>query len=213
MKNSSPPSPASIDWESQWAQFAPDFRQGKAHIELEGKTLLLQPGPGFGDLSHPTTALMLACMQGEVQNQSVLDIGCGSGILSLAALLLGAKRAIGIDIDEGALLHAQQNAKLNKLEKLTYFSKTLPSRVKGIVLINMILSEQATVLEQIPDLPSRASLWICSGILVTQKEQTLAFLQQFGLSCLEEKQEGEWLALKCSILESLKTVSFLKKPS
>lgn len=190
-----------IDWESQWAQFAPGFKNGRAHIDLScygtQKTLLLRPGSGFGDLSHPTTSLMLSCMAGEVEGQTILDIGCGSGILSLAALLMGAKKAIGIDIDEGALQHAELNSELNRLEERARFSQILPKRTHGVVLINMILSEQKTVLETIPNLPSRASLWIASGFLIEQRGAALAFIQELGLRLLEEKQKGEWLSLKC----------------
>ncbi len=189
-----------IDWVRQWAQFAPNFRDGKAHIDLTSfgspKTLRLQPGPGFGDLSHPTTSLMLNLMKGLMEKESVLDIGCGSGILSLAALLMGASRAYGIDIEEEALTHAKSNARLNQLETASHFSNSLPHKTKGIVLINMILSEQKIVLEQIPNLTERASLWITSGILATQKEDALALTRQLGLSLLEEKQQGEWIALK-----------------
>jgi ribosomal protein L11 methyltransferase len=131
-----------------------------------------------------------------MENETVLDIGCGSGILSLAALLMGATSAYGIDIDEGALNHARENARLNHLGKYTHFSNFLPKKKKGIVLINMILSEQKTVLQQIPDLPKRASLWITSGILATQKKDALAFTSKLGLTFLEEKQQGEWIALK-----------------
>lgn len=202
MKNSSLhlPKTASdgIDWESQWAQFAAGFKDGKAHIELSrfgtNKTLYLQPGPGFGDLSHPTTSLMLSFMKGEMQGSTVLDIGCGSGILALSALLMGASQAIGIDIDENALEHARHNANLNRLS--ARFSRNLPKNSKGVVLINMILSEQKAVLQEIPNLPSRASLWIASGFLAEQKKEAISFTEQLGLHLLEIKQEGEWIALK-----------------
>ncbi len=191
-----------VDWESQWAQFAPGFKRGKAHIDLSRygtkKTLLLQPGPGFGDLSHPTTSLMLFLMAKEMHGRVALDIGCGSGILSLAALLMGAEKAFGIDIDDGALLHARQNAKLNHLQQSGHFAKTLPKRFSGVVLINMILSEQRQVLQKIPDLPSRASLWIASGFLVEQRKDALDFTNELGLHLLEEREENGWMALKLS---------------
>ena len=190
-----------VDWESQWAEFAPGFKDGYAHVDLSRfgmtKTLLLRPGPGFGDLSHPTTSLMLSCMAGEMEGQTILDIGCGSGILSLAALLMGAKNAIGIDIDAEALRHARKNGALNQLQRTALFSKTLPRQTRGVVLINMILSEQKTVLETIPDLPSRASLWIASGFLVEQRSAALSLIHTLGFTPIEEKQEDEWLALKC----------------
>ena len=87
------PKKFTVNWEEQWALFAESSFDGKAHIDLSqfggASTLLLLPGPGFGDLSHPTTYLMLKMMQNRVQNLPVLDIGTGSGILALAALSLG----------------------------------------------------------------------------------------------------------------------------
>ncbi len=220
MKNSSPPlriqNPNHIDWKDQWARFAPGFQNGKAHIDLTRfgvkKTLLLYPGPGFGDLSHPTTSLMLSCMEGEMQDRIALDIGCGSGILSLAALLMGASRSIGIDIDEEAILHARQNAKLNQLRQSTNFARTLPKRSRGIVLINMILSEQKLVLKEIPDLPRRASLWIASGILVEQKQEAQDFAESLGLQFLEEKKEGEWIAMKFKEMRESQNYRILRSP-
>ena len=190
-----------IDWVKQWSLFAEDFREGKAHIDLSrfgtSQTLLLLPGPGFGDLSHPTTYLMLELMAGCMLNEIAIDIGCGSGILSLAAPLMGAKTAYGIDIDDEALIHAQQNASLNQLEKCAHFSRKLPSlKEKGIVLINMILSEQRTVLQEISELPNQAKLWIVSGVLKSQRTEALSWIQQFGFKCIDEKERGEWLGLK-----------------
>ena len=72
-------------WDQQWELFAPQFKEGKAHIDLTDygvcKTLQLYPGPGFGDLSHPTTRLVLQLMKPHLQQRLAIDIGCGSGIL------------------------------------------------------------------------------------------------------------------------------------
>ncbi len=202
----------SIDWSEQWSQFAEDFREGKAHIDLARfgapHTLLLLPGPGFGDLSHPTTYLMLELMAGCLKDEIVLDIGCGSGILSLAALLMGAKSAFGIDIDENALNHAQQNAALNHLDKRAHFSRHLPTNQESsIVLINMILPEQRTALKEISTLPKMAKLWIASGILKSQRADALALCKDLGLTLIEEKKRGEWLGLKFLSKHDLKRIS------
>jgi len=174
-----------INWDEQWAQFAENFYDGKAHISLGNATLLLLPGPGFGDLSHPTTRLMLQLMAGRVKNQTVLDIGCGSGILTLAALLLGAKSAIGIDIDPEALVHAKKNAKLNNLNAT--FTDKIPSKHYSIALMNMILPEQKAVTKP------QADLWITSGILVQQRKEYHALTETCDWKLLEEKRCGEWL--------------------
>ena len=188
-----------VDWEAQWAEFAAGYREGLAHIDVgQGKELLLRAGPGFGDLSHPTTQLMMKLLAGCVAEKVVLDIGCGSGILALAALLQGARFAYGIDIDDEALTHSRNNAQLNGLESRSRFSRTLPKEAKGIVLINMILSEQQEVLAALPDLPRRADVWIASGFLVSQKAAGLSFLDSLQLQVLEEAEEEEWIAWKCT---------------
>jgi len=191
----------SVSWEDQWAQFAQDYRNGKAHINLEPfgakQTLLLMPGPGFGDLSHPTTYLMLELMKGYMKDETILDLGCGSGILSLAAVMMGAKKAQGIDIDLQAIEHARQNAAVNHLEKQTRFSTKLPQlKTKPIVLINMILPEQKTLLNEYRMLPKQAKYWISSGFLKSQRKEALAFIASLGLQIMEEKIRGEWLGFR-----------------
>lgn len=186
----------SISWEDQWALFAKDFTEGLAHIDLTPfgaqKTLLLKPGPGFGDLSHPTTHLMLQMMKGRLQNQSVVDIGSGSGILTLSALLLEASFGRGIDIDPKALVHARQNSKLNKLSTKVIFSKKLPKKLPShqIFLMNMLPSEQEAF-----D-PSRwnfcASIWIVSGILKSQQNDYLKLARKWGWDPIEKCERGEW---------------------
>jgi len=185
----------SVDWNQQWELFAENFFNGKAHIDLSkfgvAKTLLLLPGPGFGDLSHPTTYLMLKMMKGRVRDESIVDIGSGSGILSLAALLLGANKAIGIDIDTSAIKHAKENAKINNLK--AQFSKTLPKNLANeqIFLMNMIFPEQKSLNPK--KLNDFAKLWIVSGILVEQKKEYLLQANKWGWTPLSEHRKGEWM--------------------
>jgi len=192
-----------VSWSDQWSQFAQDFRDGKAHINLEqfgaSHTLLLLPGPGFGDLSHPSTYLMLELMNGCINDEIVLDLGCGSGILSLAALMMGATRAYGIDIDPSAIKHARQNALLNHLEKRARFSAAIPKLKKNpVVCINMILPEQQNLMKENPNLPRKAKLWLASGILKSQRAKALSFINGLGLKVIEEKVRGDWLGFKGS---------------
>jgi ribosomal protein L11 methyltransferase len=183
--------PAVVNWEEQWAQFAENFKDGKAHIQVGEKTLLLTPGAGFGDLSHPTTALMLEMMKAHVTGESVIDIGTGSGILALASLLMGAKSALGIDIDPKAIQHAKENAKLNQLKAT--FRKTLPQKIgkKHILLMNMILPEQIAFDPQ--RLNPLAKQWIVSGILKSQKKGYLAQAKAWGWKPISEVTHSEWL--------------------
>lgn len=184
---------ADIDWSEQWSQFAQDFHDGKAHIDLTPygapSTLLLHPGPGFGDLSHPTTRLMLELMQDRIRGQSVLDIGCGSGILTLAALKLGAASALGIDIDPAALNHARENNQLNQL--FAQFSRRTPkSHTHGITLMNMILPEQKMVMSKYVPQPN---LWIVSGILAEQRSDYLKLVKNWSWNLVEERGKSDWM--------------------
>jgi ribosomal protein L11 methyltransferase len=173
-----------IDWEEQWRTFAHNFYEGKAHIDIRGKTLLLKPGAGFGDLSHPTTALMLEMMESHVPDQSVIDIGTGSGILALASLLLGARSAHGIDIDSAAIAHAKENNKLNHLKAT--FSKKIPQNPDAIYLMNMIVSEQREVKRP------QGKLWITSGILSEQKESYLQQTEEWGWRPILIHEKAGW---------------------
>ncbi len=190
-------SPEDVDWEEQWSFFAENFSDGRAEIDLsrfgKKKTLSLLPGPGFGDLSHPTTQLMLEMMKGHVAREAILDIGTGSGILILAALLLGADSAIGIDIDSHAIKHAKQNAKLNHLR--ARFVKKLPAKLSGphICLLNMIFPEQLAALRSRRKYQALAKLWITSGILRKQKKAYLKQTKLWGWKLEEEHQKDQWL--------------------
>lgn len=184
-----------IDWDKQWELFAENYYEGKAHINLSkfgaSKTLLLLPGPGFGDLSHPTTYLMLDLMHTHIYRQSIIDIGTGSGILALSSLLLGASSAIGIDIDPEALLHARKNNKLNHLKAT--FRRSLPKKLpsQNIFLMNMISSEQQSVH---PSQYNRyAKIWIVSGVLKEQKNRYLQLTETWNWKPIKEKTRKGWM--------------------
>jgi ribosomal protein L11 methyltransferase len=185
----------SVDWAEQWSLFAEGFRDGLAHIDLSRygapRTVRLYPGPGFGDLSHPTTRLMLDMMHTQVSGERILDIGSGSGILSLAALKLGAQSAIGIDIDEEALSHARKNGRLNNL-KARFCREAPPSlQADHIVLMNMIFSEQKMV--EPLQYNRLAKLWITSGILEEQRDRYLAQTEEWGWEFMSEHRCLGWL--------------------
>lgn len=180
----------SYDWEKQWEQHAPGFVDGSLPIEIGGKQLTLLPGPGFGDLSHPTTQLMLEMMPGIVYGQHTLDIGCGSGILSMAAVICDAESVWAIDIDPEALEHTRRNADHNhfKIE-----IGRLPNVKPLVVLINMILSEQREAVKSIASLREDISDVVCSGILVGEEDSVLELWP--GFEIVSFSQNGEWLGL------------------
>lgn len=191
-----------IDWEAQWRDFSPCFKEGLFHLDFaewgEPITLLLKPGPGFGDLSHPTTRLMMQMMMKEkalILKSHVLDVGSGSGVLALTAALLGSKEVFGIDIDAAANRHALANAHLNHL-KVRFVKpgkqgfETPPKQ--RLILINMIFQEQKVAMQHLP-ISTEGAYCFSSGILEEQKSSYIAWMQELGFEVLETLQEGEWL--------------------
>lgn len=160
-----------IDWNAQWELHAPNFLNGFAHVSLKdfGGTdvcFKMAPGPGFGDLSHPTTNIMLTLMPQTIEGP-VIDIGCGSGVLSIAAKLSGATHVMGIDIERQAIKHAKLNAALNNLNCI--FSNELLSLLKKpLILMNMISSEQLVAWNSLPVF--HGSTLIVSGFPVEETD-------------------------------------------
>lgn len=177
-----------INWEEQWALYAPGFEKGLAHIPLpNGNSMPLYPGPGFGDLSHPTTKMVLQLLPSYVKDKIVFDIGCGSGILSIAAALMGAKKVYGCDIDPDALEHAARNIALNQVN----VQLQNPAIVPNCILMNMIFLEQkaAWSAHQSP-----FHYLITSGILKEERSEYLLFAENRGWSLHQEQEEAGWLA-------------------
>ncbi|MCB9642958.1 MAG: 50S ribosomal protein L11 methyltransferase [Myxococcales bacterium] len=161
--------------------------------------LELDPGMAFGTGHHETTSQCLRLLEQHVKpGQSVLDVGCGSGILSIAAILLGAQHATGVDIDPDAIMVAKENAELNGTLEACTFSTTMIEDVEEtapIVLANI----QAHIL-----LPMQEALWahteaggvlILSGLLNEQAEDVKTSFLQGGHTFLGQIQEETWSSL------------------
>lgn len=196
-----------IDWEDQWAH-SKFYQDGLVQIDFkdlgrDASTLHLRPGAGFGDLSHPTTRMMLQMLAQALHGETVVDIGCGSGILTLAAAAMGAHRAIGIDIDPEARVHSQENAVLNQLEAKCSFLRPDEFRVDWVVekdqfplliLMNMIRTEQVAAWDSLPALHGLPSKILTSGIRREESKEYLEQAQLWGWELLEEREEDGWMA-------------------
>ena len=193
-----------IDWEAQWALHAPGYRDGYLWIDphqFGGPRSLppirLWPGPGFGDLSHPTTNLMLEMMASHVEHRNVIDVGCGSGVLSLCAVALGAKSVQGIDIDPLAIDHAKRNALLNGMEmKVDFFlpsEKALSLSSNSLILMNMIWSEQKEAMRSLSHFSGDC---LISGIHVSERNAYLQYIDERGWKLAAEHQRDEWLGFE-----------------
>lgn len=166
----------------------------------------IDPNMAFGTGTHPTTQLCLALIEKYVQpGKPVIDIGCGSGILSIAALLLGASRAVAVDIDQPAIRSTRENAAANGvLEKIDANLGSLTEvqlgqfflRQAPLVLANILAPVIIRLLnEGLAKLITPNGTIILSGILLEQSEEVELEAKAQGLVLAERMQIGDWIAL------------------
>lgn len=175
------------DWERSWMDGFQPMRFGQrlwivpswhAAPEPDAVNLLLDPGLAFGTGTHPTTALCLEWLDGQnLDNCSVLDFGCGSGILAIAALLLGAPLAAGTDIDPQALEASRDNASRNGIDPArfpVYLPADLPQQPADVVVANILAGPLVSLAPQITTLVKGGGRLALSGILAEQAEEVRA---------------------------------------
>jgi ribosomal protein L11 methyltransferase len=194
------------DWEREWMDnfhpmkfgqrlwICPSWREVP---EPEAVNVMLDPGLAFGTGTHPTTALCLTWLDGlDLKGKTVVDFGCGSGILSLAALKLGAKKVIGIDIDPQALQASLENAKRNQCEdRLELFlPKDQPEFKADVVVANILAGPLRELAPVIIEYVASEGVLALSGVLEEQAQQ----LQQiYGQYCQMDPfvVQEEWVRL------------------
>ena len=172
-------------WERLWLEhfqpikFGDDFwicSTEHTPPEPEATILWLDPGLAFGTGTHPTTALCLAWLaQKNLTNTTVFDFGCGSGILAIASLLMGADQAIGMDIDPQALIATQSNAEKNNVQdRITIFgAQDYPTNTHDIVVANVLAEPLITFSKDISSLVKPNGQLVLSGILSEQIESVI----------------------------------------
>ena len=168
-------------------------------VVTDKTVLLLDTGIAFGTGQHETTSMCIEIAERlDLQGKTVLDVGCGSGILGLSALLLGAKRAELVDIDPQAAEIAAHNAEINKLsEKCSVKCGSLTEKTKGkfeIVFANLTADILHLLRDEIGKVVQRGTLLVLSGILDTKLDQVLQAYSD-GFEMLRTHQKGEWRAL------------------
>lgn len=183
------------DWERSWMDNFQPMRFGRRlwivpswHVAPEpgAVNLLLDPGLAFGTGTHPTTALCLEWLDGQqLQDTQVLDFGCGSGILAIAALLLGARQAVGTDIDVQALEASRDNAQRNGIadERFpVYLPADLPVQQADVLVANILAGPLVSLAPQLSSLVRPGGLLALSGILAEQGEEVAtAYAEDFEL--------------------------------
>lgn len=191
------------DWEREWMDNFHPMQFGKRLWicpswreipDLNAVNVMLDPGLAFGTGTHPTTALCLQWLDGlDLEGKTVIDFGCGSGILAIAALKLGAKEAIGIDIDPQAILASQNNAEANGVaDRLKLFlAKDQPQNLTAdVVVANILAGPLKELAPNIMTLVKTDGDLGLSGILTTQAQSVCeAYATQFELDPVAENDE------------------------
>ncbi|KGA41368.1 50S ribosomal protein L11 methyltransferase [Pectobacterium odoriferum] len=191
------------DWEREWMDNFHPMQFGKrlwicpSWREIpdpNAVNVMLDPGLAFGTGTHPTTALCLQWLDGlDLEGKTIIDFGCGSGILAIAALKLGAARAIGIDIDPQAIQASRDNAQRNGVsERLElYLPKDQPADLSAdVVVANILAGPLRELAPLISDLPKAGGHLGLSGVLATQADGVAeAYADKFTLDPVAEREE------------------------
>ena len=208
------------DWATSWQKYyrpipvgkriyiVPDWMRGEP--APVGRTpLYLNPGLTFGTGDHPTTQLCLELLEEAVKpGGSVLDLGCGSGILAIAALLLGAERAIGVDVDPKAADVACENAALNGIgvDRLTVLSGDVLSDhmlsvrlgrgQNNVVLANIVADVIIPLSAKAGEFMAEDGVFLASGIIDGRQDEVAAALEANGFSVTKHLERGGWHAFR-----------------
>ena len=202
------------DWEESWKENYPPQPIGKdlvvlpywlADTETDRKKIILDPGLTFGTGAHPSTQMVMETMEETgLQDAVCLDLGSGSGILSVAALRLGAKSAVGVDIDPKAEGIARENAAYNGFGAPEFTAltgnvttdKKLMDRLAedryDLVLVNIVADVIIGLSPVLPAFLQENTLLICSGILDTRLADVTAALEKAGLTVTKIKAKEDW---------------------
>ena len=206
------------NWEESWKDNYPAVEVGKNLIvvpywaadETGGRTpIVLDPGLTFGTGAHASTQMVMEFMEDTVKSGfRCLDLGSGSGILSIAALRLGAASAIGVDIDPKAEDIARENAAYNGFaapefaaltgnvtEDVALMSK-LQQQEYDLVLVNIVADVIIGLSPILPAFLSQQSVLLCSGILDVRLPDVVAALEKVGLEIVEIKAKEDWRSIR-----------------
>ncbi len=199
------------DWANNWKQYFKPQKIGEKLVICpswesvsapQGRAVLsIDPGMAFGTGGHDTTRLVLQTLEQYVTpGCDFLDIGCGSGILSIAACLLGAGSALGVDIDALAVKTARENGERNGLTAPRYriVQGDLAEQVTGqypVIAANIVADAIIALSPDVPPLLAPGGVYITSGIIDSREQEVLEALEQCGFDIVERRENRGWVCL------------------
>jgi ribosomal protein L11 methyltransferase len=202
------------DWENEWKKYfkpqhVSDFVVVKPtwepySPEPDETVVEIDPGMAFGTGTHETTRMCIAMLEEYLQEgDNVLDVGCGSGILSVTAAKLGAGSVLALDLDTVAVETAQKNVSINEAEeKVRVIRSDILSAVPregryNIVVANIIADVIISLNRTILEYMKKPGIYICSGIIAERLDDVLDSLKKNGLRAIKVSKMGEWCAVAC----------------
>jgi len=202
------------EWKDKWKEF---FKPAKIsdsivvkptwedYDNVDGyKVIEIDPGMAFGTGTHETTSLCVKMLDKyQKESDKVLDVGCGSGILSIAAAMLGAKDVLGVDIDPIAVEVAVENLELNNVSHVAraqYGDLTKGVDYKANIVVANLMADLVMMLaNDVAKHMEEGGYFISSGILVEKEELVAAHLREQGFEIVEIKEDGLWCAIVATI--------------
>ncbi len=201
------------DWENNWKAYFKPMEIGERLLirplwiddyKADGRAVLsIEPGLAFGSGTHETTRLCLEALEPYITpDTDMLDVGCGSGILSVASLLLGAKSAVGVDIDALAVKTARENGEVNGFTepKYTVYKGNLTDKVSGkfqVIAANIVADIIILFSSQVGEFLADGGVFIASGIIAPREAEVLEAFEKNGFEVIKRHNKNDWLCFEC----------------
>ena len=194
------------DWAETWKQYYKPVLVGERIVvkpiweEYEPKNdelvVELDPGMAFGTGTHETTRMCIQALERYVKPETtVFDVGCGSGILAIAAAKLGAKLSVGVDLDPVAVESSKENVAHNKLDNIEILEGNLVEVIEGkadVVVANILAEIICILTDDVKRVLKQGGTFITSGIIHDRVEMVCEKLEATGFEVLEKNRDGEW---------------------